>query len=47
MPFSALIVGLLFTSCSTSYYHKQADKEVYGIVEQVEKQVFGESSDLM
>ncbi|HIL71435.1 MAG TPA: TolC family protein [Verrucomicrobia bacterium] len=44
MPFSALIVGLLFTSCSTSYYHKQADKEVYGIIEQVEKQIFGESS---
>jgi outer membrane protein TolC len=40
----AVAFGLL-SGCGTSYYRHSADKEVYGIVRQVEGRIFGRSND--
>lgn len=44
LPF---LVGtsLILLGCSAGYYEKQADKDVYSILQKVEKDIFGESSD--
>ncbi|MFM1943425.1 MAG: hypothetical protein RI897_2407 [Verrucomicrobiota bacterium] len=43
------LVGVLavvfFAGCSSQYYHKQADEEVYGIIQSVESQVFGHTNE--
>jgi len=35
---------LLFAGCTTGHYRRSADNEVYGIVQQVEKQLFGHTN---
>jgi len=35
-----LALGLFLAGCSTDHYRKSADKEVYGIVDQVEQSIF-------
>jgi outer membrane protein TolC len=42
--FGVLAVVLL-AGCSSQYYHKQADDEVYGIIQSVESQVFGHTNE--
>src|SRR5258706_14781349 len=37
-------VCALLMSCGTAHYRKSADQEVYGIVQQVEAQVFGHTN---
>ena len=36
--------ALLLAGCSTAHYRRSADKEVYGIVQQVEGQIFGHTN---
>lgn len=40
-----LSVGTLVVGCTTGFYRRQADKDVYKILQQVEKDIFGEASD--
>jgi outer membrane protein TolC len=35
----------LLTGCTSNYYEKQADKDVYAILQTVEKDIFGEASE--
>ena len=37
--------SLFFLGCSAGFYEKQADEDVYSILQKVEKDIFGESSD--
>jgi outer membrane protein TolC len=37
-------VALLLAGCSAAHYRRSADKEVYGIVQQVEGQIFGHTN---
>ncbi|MDB4419149.1 TolC family protein [bacterium] len=37
--------SLFFLGCSAGFYEKQADKDVYSILQKVGKDIFGESSD--
>ena len=37
------LAAMLSSGCSTAHYRRSADKEVYRIVQQVEKQVFGKT----
>ena len=39
------ISGLLLAGCTASHYRKAADKETYGIVQQMEKRVFGHTNE--
>jgi len=44
------LIGLLaavvfWSGCSTSHYRKAADKEVYGIIRQVESKIFGRTNE--
>ncbi len=47
--FTGYLVGVLavalLAGCSSQYYHKQADEEVYGIIQSVESQVFGHTNE--
>jgi outer membrane protein TolC len=36
---------VLLAGCSADYYHKEADKEVYGIIQTVEQQIFGQTNE--
>jgi outer membrane protein TolC len=36
--------GLLLSGCTNAYYRRSADKEVYGIVQKVEAQIFGHTN---
>jgi len=36
---------VLLVGCSADYYHKEADKEVYGIIQTVESQIFGRTNE--
>ena len=36
---------MLLAGCSADYYHKEADKEVYGIIQTVESQIFGRTNE--
>ena len=36
--------ALVLSGCSSSYYRRSADKEVYGIVQTVEQQIFGHTN---
>ncbi|MEW6159941.1 MAG: TolC family protein [Verrucomicrobiota bacterium] len=38
------VVVFLFTACSTSHYRRSADKQVLQIIQNVEKQVFGQTN---
>jgi outer membrane protein TolC len=41
------VLGLLvFSGCGTAHYRRSADKEVYGIVQQVEDKIFGRTNAL-
>jgi outer membrane protein TolC len=40
-----ILAALVLTGCSASHYRKSADKEVYGIIQNFEKQVFGQTND--
>ncbi len=42
--FCLCAVALLLAGCGTAHYRRSADKEVYGIVQQVEAQVFGHTN---
>lgn len=42
---SACLAILFLSGCSTGYYKKQADKDVYDILKKVENDIFGRSSD--
>jgi outer membrane protein TolC len=42
---SACLAIILLGSCSSGYYKKQADKDVYAILKEVEKDIFGQSSE--
>jgi outer membrane protein TolC len=45
-PFISSCFAILFLSgCSTNFYKKQADKDVYDILKKVENDIFGHSSD--
>ena len=41
---SILVLAGLLAGCTTSYYRKGADKDVYSIIEQAERDVFGKAS---
>lgn len=41
----AVLMVLLVTGCTAGFYHKQADKDVYKILKQVEEDIFGKSSE--
>lgn len=50
MPKFPSIAGLslvltLFSGCGAGHYRKQADKDVYGILKTIEKDIFGSSSE--
>jgi hypothetical protein len=42
--FVVLGMGIVMGGCSTSHYRRSADKEVYGIIEDVENQIFGRTN---
>ena len=45
-PFISACLAILFLGgCSTGFYKKRADKDVYDILKKVENDIFGESSD--
>lgn len=37
-------LGMLLTGCTATHYQKSADKEVYGIIQNVENHIFGHSN---
>jgi hypothetical protein len=39
-----LLLGVLLAGCTASHYRKSADQETYGIVQQMEQQVFGHTN---
>lgn len=41
LPVAAIVFAAILTGCTASQYRKRADKEVYGILEQAHRQVFG------
>ena len=40
----AWLAACLLAGCSAQHYRRAADKEVYGIIQQVDKQVFGHTN---
>jgi len=42
--FSGILAASLLVGCSVNHYKKQADKDVYAILQQVENDIFGRSS---
>jgi outer membrane protein TolC len=39
-----IVAALLLGGCTSAHYRKSADKEVYNIIQQVDRQVFGETN---
>ena len=38
------VAGVVFSGCTNAHYRRSADKEVYGIVQKVESQIFGHTN---